>query len=343
MLGVLIINTGTPDAPRAPEVRRFLARFLSDQRVVELPRLLWQPLLRGVILPVRGPRSARNYRKIWMAGGSPLAVYSRDLAAAVQALLEATLGEGNVRVLDAYLYSDPDVAAGFELLREQGADEVVVLPLYPQCSGTTTGAAYDQVGAALRGWRDLPTLRVIGNYHDDAGYIGALAASVRAHWERHGRSPHLLMSFHGIPVRCVTNGDPYEAHCQRTARLLADALGLVAGEWTISFQSRFGSEKWLGPATDQVLAELPGRGVRELAVLCPGFGVDCLETLEEIAIGGAEIFEHAGGTRYEYVPALNAGPLHAAAVARLVLAGASDSQAATLQPDGNQPGASQAG
>ena len=338
MLGVLIINTGTPDAPRAPEVRRFLARFLSDQRVVELPRLLWQPLLRFVILPVRGPRSARNYQKIWMAGGSPLAVYSRELAGAVQVLLESTLGEGNVRVLDAYLYSDPDVGAGFELLREQGADEVVVLPLYPQCSGTTTGAAYDQVGTALHGWRDLPTLRVIGNYHADPGYIGALAASVREHWAKHGRSAHLLMSFHGIPVRCVTKGDPYEAHCQRTARLLADALGLATDEWTLSFQSRFGSEKWLGPATDQMLAELPARGVRELAVLCPGFGVDCLETLEEIAIGGAEIFGHAGGTRYEYVPALNARADHAAALAQLVLAGSG-----TSQMGANKPGAGGSG
>ena len=322
MLGVLIVNTGTPDAPRAPEVRRFLARFLSDQRVVELPRLLWQPLLRGVILPVRGPRSARNYQKIWLPGGSPLAVYSRELAAALQSSLEGRLGPGSVRVLDAYLYSDPDVAAAFAQLRELGADEIVVLPLYPQCSGTTTGAVYDQVGAALRGWRDLPTLRLLGHYHDDAGYIGALAATVREHWASHGRAAHLLMSFHGIPVRCVAKGDPYERHCQRSAQLLADALGLAAGDWTLSFQSRFGSEKWLGPATDQTLAELPARGVRELAVLCPGFGVDCLETLEEIAIGGAEIFAHAGGTRFEYVPALNGRADHAAALARLVLAGA---------------------
>jgi ferrochelatase len=319
MLGVLLVNTGTPDAPRAPEVRRFLARFLSDPRVVELPRLLWQPLLRGVILPIRGPRSARNYEKVWMAGGSPLTVHTRALAAALQAALAASLGEDGVRVADGYLYSDPGLATSFARLRSEGATRLVVLPHYPQCSGTTTGAVYDQVGAILRSLRDLPDLRLVGDYHVDAGYIAALAASVREHWQQQGRRAHLVMSFHGIPVRCVRNGDPYEEQCHATARALAAALGLADDDWTISFQSRFGSEKWLGPATDSTLAELPARGVRELCVMCPGFGVDCLETLEEIAIGGQEIFMHAGGTRFSYVPALNSRADHAAALARIVL------------------------
>jgi ferrochelatase len=319
MLGVLIVNTGTPDAPRAPEVRRFLARFLSDQRVVELPWLLWQPLLRFVILPVRGPRSARNYQKVWLPGGSPLTVYTRELACALQGALAARLGPEGVRVQDAYLYSDPGVAAGFAQLRAAGCRRFVFLPHYPQCSGTTTGAVYDQVGAAMHGWRALPDFRLIGDYHVDPGYIGALAASVREHWQAEGRRAHLLMSFHGIPVRCVQKGDPYESQCHATAKALAAALDLGAHEWTISFQSRFGSEKWLGPATDATLAELPGRGVRDLDVICPGFSVDCLETLEEIAIGGQEIFRHAGGQRFGYVPALNGRADHAEALARVVL------------------------
>lgn len=318
MLGVLLVNTGTPDAPRAPQVRRFLARFLSDQRVVELPRLLWQPLLRLVILPVRGPRSARNYQKVWLPGGSPLTVHTRALVGALRQALAAL--PGGVLVQDAYLYSNPGVAAGLAQLRAAGATRLVVLPHYPQCSGTTTGAVFDQVGAALRAWRALPDCRVIGDYHRDAGYIGALAASVREHWQAAGRRSHLLMSFHGIPVRCVQKGDPYEAQCQATAAALAAALELAPSDWTLSFQSRFGSEKWLGPATDATLAALPGRGVRELAVVCPGFGVDCLETLEEIVIGGQEAFRHAGGTAFGYVPALNGRADHAAALARIVLA-----------------------
>jgi ferrochelatase len=332
MLGVLLVNTGTPDAPRAPQVRRFLARFLSDQRVVELPRVLWQPLLRCVILPVRGPRSARNYQKVWLPDGSPLTVYTRLLAAALQQALAARLGPEGVRVQDAYLYSDPGVAAGFARLRAAGCRRFVFLPHYPQCSGTTTGAVYDQVGAAMHGWRALPDFRLIGDYHVDAGYIGALAASVREHWQAAGRRAHLLMSFHGIPVRCVQKGDPYEAQCQATARALAAVLGLGEADWTISFQSRFGSEKWLAPATDATLAELPARGVRELTVVCPGFSVDCLETLEEIAIGGQEIFRHAGGTAFGYVPALNDRADHAEALARIVL-GAPVAVAAA--PDGN--------
>jgi ferrochelatase len=319
MLGVLVVNTGTPDAPRAPEVRRFLARFLSDRRVVELPWLLWQPLLRLVILPLRGPRSARNYRKVWLPEGSPLTVHTRALVAALQQALAAQLGENGVRVHDAYLYSEPGLAAGLAQLQAAGATRLVVLPHYPQCSGTTTGAVFDQLGASFRRWRALPDCRVIGDYHIDAGYLGALAASVRARWQEQGRTTHLLMSFHGLPVRCVQRGDPYERQCHATAQALATTLGLGAGDWTISFQSRFGSQQWLAPATDATLAALPARGVRDLTVICPGFAVDCLETLEEIAIGGQEVFRHAGGEQFGYVPALNGRGDHAAALARLVL------------------------
>ena len=321
MLGVLLVNTGTPEAPHAREVRRFLTRFLSDPRVVELPQLFWRPLLQGLVLPLRAPRSARKYRRIWMDDGSPLEVFSKRLRHALELELEAQL-PGTVTLESAFLYSEPTVDAGMQGLRAAGAQRIVVLPLFPQGSGATTGAVFDQVGASLRVWRALPELHLVGNYHDDAGYIGALANSVREHWQKHGRTAQLLMSFHGIPQRCITRGDAYERQCQQTARLLAAALELSALEWSLSFQSRFGKARWLGPSTDQVLADLPSRGVRTLTVICPGFAVDCLETLEEIALMGREIYLHAGGTQFQYVPALNDRGDHARALAQRVLAGA---------------------
>jgi ferrochelatase len=323
MLGIVTVNTGTPDAPRAREVSRFLSRFLADPRVVELPRALWLPLLRGVILPLRSPRSARNYRRVWMDGGSPLAVHSRRLRLALELELEARL-PGAVLVESAFLYSEPFLPATLRKLRDAGARRIVVLPLFPQASGTTTGPVYDQVGAALRDWRALPDLQLIADYHDDAAYIDALANSVREHWQQHGRTAHLLMSFHGIPQRCVDRGDRYADQSRATAARLAAALELGASEWTLTFQSRFGKAQWLTPATDRVLAEFPGRGVRSLTVICPGFAVDCLETLEEIAIGGREIYLHAGGEQFQYVPALNDRGDHARALARLVLASAGE-------------------
>ena len=317
--GVLLVNTGTPTAPRAPEVRRFLRRFLADPRVVELPRLFWLPLLNGVILPLRGPRSARNYQRIWTEAGSPLAVYGMQLCDALANELQRT--EPDRWLVDvAYLYAEPNVPAQLAAMRAAGARRLIVLPMYPQCSGTTTGAVFDQVSDVTRRWRALPELRLIGDYHDDAHYIAALAASVREHWERRGRDAHLLMSFHGIPQALVRKGDDYERQCHATGALLAAALGLSRSEWSLSFQSRFGAAKWLGPATDDRLEELAASGTRRLVVMCPGFAVDCLETLEEIAIGGREIFMHAGGTDYDYIPALNGRADHAAALARLIRA-----------------------
>jgi protoporphyrin/coproporphyrin ferrochelatase len=321
MLGVMTVNTGTPDAPRAREVRRFLNRFLSDPRVVELPAVLWAPLLHGLIAPLRAPRSARLYRRVWMDDGSPLAVYSRRLHHALELELEAQL-PGAVAVESAFLYSAPYVDAALRRLQSAGARRIVVLPLFPQASGTTTGAVFDQVGSSLRGWRALPDLHLIGDYHDDAGYIGALADSVREHWQQHGRTPHLLMSFHGIPQRCIERGDAYEQHCRHTASLLASALELSATEWSVSFQSRFGKARWLSPATDRVLAELPGRGVRSLTVICPGFALDCLETLEEIAHTGRARYLQAGGMQFQYVPALNDRGDHARSLAQRVLGAA---------------------
>ena len=321
MLGVLTVNTGTPTAPQAREVRRFLGRFLADPRVVELPRLLWAPLLHALVLPLRAPRSARKYRRIWMDDGSPLAVHSRRLQHALELELEAQL-PGAVAVESAFLYSEPLLEAALQRLRSAGVRRLLVLPLFPQASGTTTGAVFDRVGATLRQWRALPDLQLISDYHDDAGYIGALANSVREHWQQHGRTAHLLMSFHGIPQRCVQRGDAYEDQCRHTASLLAAALELSPAAWSLSFQSRFGGARWLGPATDRVLAELPSRGVRSLSVICPGFAVDCLETLEEIALEGRAGYLKAGGEQFQYVPALNDRGDHARALAQRVLGAA---------------------
>jgi protoporphyrin/coproporphyrin ferrochelatase len=321
MLGVVTVNTGTPDAPRPREVRRFLRRFLADPRVVELPRLLWLPLLHALILPLRAPVSARNYRRVWMDGGSPLAVHSQRLRQALELELDAGRG-GEVAIESAFLYSDPSLATALNKLRSAGAQRIVVLPLYPQASGATTGAVYDQTGAVLRGWRALPDLHLIGDYHADAGYISALANSVREHWQQNGRTARLLISFHGIPQRCVDRGDAYAEQCRVTAEQLAAALELGADDWLLGFQSRFGKARWLAPATNKLLSELPANGVRSLTVICPGFAVDCLETLEEIAIRGREIFLHAGGAQFQYVPALNDRGDHARALARLVLANA---------------------
>lgn len=316
--GILLVNTGTPTAPEAGAVRRFLRPFLSDPRVVELPRALWLPLLNGVILPLRSPRSAANYRKVWLPGGSPLSVYNTALAGALQQEF-TQLAPGQHVVAAAYLYSKPGVAAALQQLLAEACTRIVVLPLYPQYSGTTTAAVYDQIGAAVRGLRALPELRLLRDYHVHPLYISALAASVRAHWEQHGRGEHLLLSFHGIPVRCVQRGDPYEAQCRATAAALARTLDLGDAQWSLAFQSRFGKARWLEPATDVTLRRLGERGVQQLDVICPGFAVDCLETLEEIAIGGQEILHEAGGGSLRYIAALNATPAHARALAQIAL------------------------
>jgi protoporphyrin/coproporphyrin ferrochelatase len=319
MLGILLTNIGTPAAPRAREVRRFLRHFLRDQRVVELPRLAWYPILYGLVLPLRGPKSARAYQRIWMNEGSPHAVYTERLRIALARELEARQ-PGQTRVEAAFLYGGQSVAQALERLRAAGARRIVVLPLFPQTSGTTTGAAYDEIARCLSAERDLPEVQLIPGYATHADYIGALVASIQEHWQQQGGKSHLLMSFHGVPIRCVTRGDPYETQCRATAALLASALQLTAEQWTISFQSRFGAERWLEPATFTTLTRLASSGTRAVTVCCPGFSVDCLETLEEIAIGARELYLHAGGERFDYVMALNDRPDHARALAELLLA-----------------------
>jgi len=316
-LGILLVNSGTPQAPEAGAVRAFLRRFLADPRVVELPRPLWLPLLYGVVLPWRPARVARKYRLIWSACGSPL----RELTERLRSELASVLAQRMLAPLSVevgMLYSEPDVSQALRRLRDAGAQRLLVLPLFPQYCGATTGAVHDHVAAELRRWRALPDLQLIADYHDHPGYLEALRESVSAHWDAHGRTSHLLISFHGVPERYCRQGDPYAERCQASARLLADELLLREGEWSVSFQSRFGTAQWLKPYTRTVLEAMPARGVREVTVVCPGFAVDCLETLEEIDIENRATFMRAGGQRYEYVPALNARVSHAQCLADLI-------------------------
>jgi protoporphyrin/coproporphyrin ferrochelatase len=316
-IGVLLVNTGTPASPTPREVRRFLRRFLSDPRVIELPRALWLPILYGVVLTLRPPRTARKYRQIWTPEGSPLAVRSEALRAALAVTL-AQRALAPMSVEHAMLYSQPSVRDSLRRLRESGLQRLVVLPLFPQYSGTTTGAVYDQVTAELSTWRSLPEVRFISDYHDHPGYIEALRASVAQHQQQQGRTRRLLLSFHGIPAEYTKRGDPYFARCQRTARLLADELMLADDAWQVSFQSRLGRARWLEPYTSVVLANLPRTGIDSVTVICPGFAVDCLETLEEIEIENRAVFLDAGGQTYHYVPALNESSAHAHFLAELI-------------------------
>ena len=303
---VVLVNLGTPAAPTPAAVRRYLGEFLADRRVVALPRWLWLPLLHGVILPLRAPKVAPKYAAVWMDGGSPLAVHTRALAAALQAQLP------RYRVVGAMRYGEPALSGVLERLRGDGIGRALVLPLYPQYSTTTTAAVGDVVGRA----RGL-ALRMVEDYHGDAGWVAAVAGSIRAHRAAHGAGTHLLFSFHGLPQRVADAGDPYPRQCEASAAAIAAALGLAPEQWSLSYQSRFGRDRWLEPATDATLAALAARGVREVDVVAPGFAADCLETLEEIAMMLAEDFAGRGGT-LRYIPCLNGSPGHAAALAGIV-------------------------
>jgi len=305
---LLLTNLGTPQAPTSKEIRRYLAEFLSDSRVVQIPRLVWWPLLHGVILPLRSGRVARKYAHIWMEGGSPLAVHMRHLAAQVQALMP------EITVLDAMRYGQPALAQRLRELPSMGVSRVLVLPLYPQYSTTTTASVEDMVGhltpAGVRA-------DIVTDYAADPGWVNAIADSIRAHWQAHGRGRVLLFSFHGIPQRLADGGDPYPQRCQASAEAIAQALGLSPDAWQLSYQSRFGREPWLVPATDATLRALGANGVGSVDVVCPGFAVDCLETLEEIAINNAALFRASGGDTLAYIPCLNASPAHAEVLADL--------------------------
>jgi protoporphyrin/coproporphyrin ferrochelatase len=316
--GVLLVNLGTPGAPDAKAVRRYLAEFLSDPRIVETPRWLWRPILHGVILRIRPSRSSALYRKIWTEAGSPLMTGTAALADALQASIRAAR-PGPVLVRFAMRYGTPTIGSALRELAAAGARRLIVLPLFPQYSATTTASVLDAVGAELKTWRWVPDFRFVADYHAEPKYIEALAASIEAYWQRHGRGEKLVLSFHGIPQRYVKNGDPYFCQCQATARALRERLDLRDGDLLVSFQSRVGREAWLAPYTDRVLAELPSQGVKHVQVVCPGFAVDCLETLEEIAITNRERYLAAGGERFDYIPCLNASERHVAALTDLIV------------------------
>lgn len=316
-LGVLLVNLGTPDEPKPAAVRRYLSQFLSDPRVVELPRFVWWFILNGVILRVRPARSAAAYAKIWTEQGSPLLLHSEELAQSLTAELPARLG-GAVHVELAMSYGKPSIDAALDKLHARHARRLLVLPMYPQYSNTTTGSVFAAVTETLARRRWIPEFRFINHYHDDDGFIEALAASVRDHWEQQGRGERLLFSFHGVPLRTLLSGDPYHCHCQKTARLVAGKLGLEDDAWYVSFQSRVGREEWLTPYTDKTLEAWGREGVGDIDVICPAFSVDCLETLEEIAMEGAEQLSEAGGGILRYIPCLNSRDDHVKCLTHLI-------------------------
>ncbi|MFC3110273.1 ferrochelatase [Undibacterium arcticum] len=310
---VVLVNLGTPDAPTAAAVRRYLKQFLSDPRVVEIPKLLWWFILNCLILPIRSSKSAEKYAAIWTREGSPLKVHTVKQAT----LLRGYLGERGhaLRVVYAMRYGSPSLPTVLDQLKTDGCERILILPAYPQYSATTTASIYDAVFSHYAQVRNVPELRFAKHYHDHDGYIDALKVSVLTHWQQNGRPERLVMSFHGVPKRTLELGDPYHCECYKTARLLATALGLSQDQYVVSFQSRFGKAEWLQPYTASTLRQLAQQGVRRVDVICPGFTSDCLETLEEIAIEAKQDFLHAGGQEFHYIACLNETPewLHALA------------------------------
>lgn len=309
--GVLLVNLGTPDAATPAAVRRFLSEFLHDKRVVSLTRWLWCPILHGVILPIRSPKVAKLYQSVWMDQGSPLLVYSQRQVAKLQDKLQMPVALGMT-------YGNPSLKSGIEALMAQGVEEVIVLPLYPQYSGTTTAAVSDGLTKAFKQLPVIPGYRFIRDYYGHPSYVKALAESVRKHWRENGQGDHLVCSFHGIPKRLADQGDIYPQHCEQTTELLAQELGLSADKITMTYQSRFGREEWLKPYTDETLEELPKQGIKKLDIMAPAFSVDCLETLEEISDQCKETFIEAGGEAFSYIKCLNDNDEHIQMMAELV-------------------------
>ena len=321
---ILLINLGTPESPTPQAVRRYLRQFLSDPRVIEIPRALWLPILHVFVLNTRPKQSARKYASIWYPEGSPLKVHTQRQAGALGAVFAS-----QARVEFAMRYGAPSIPDTLARLKSEGCERVLALPLYPQYAASSTESALDQVAEFLRGTRDGPEIRTVKEFHDYPAYVDALAALVREHWRRSGRPDKLLMSFHGLPRYTLERGDPYHGQCQRTARLLAERLELTEGQWQATFQSRFGRTKWIEPYTAPTLSDYGRQGVRRVDVVCPGFVADCLETLEEIGIEGRKIFLDSGGKEFNLLPCLNERPDWIQALAELArqrLAGWSDAR-----------------
>lgn len=312
--GILLTNTGTPDDPNPQAVRRFLAQFLSDRRVIDYPRWWWLPILHGIILRTRPRRSARLYQRLWTEDGSPLLLTSLRLAQKVESALQEETGS-QISVTVGMRYGNPSISTALSDLRKSGMRRLIVLPLFPQYSSTTTGSTLDALFEEVQAWPWLPALSVIPDYHDHPAYIHALVERIHQNWDT---SSPLLFSFHGIPKRYLESGDPYEKHCQRTATLVADQLHLEAEEWSLAYQSRFGPEEWLKPYTDELLGQYGQQGMDKISVVCPGFAVDCLETIDEIGLEGAFTFQRAGGGALNYIPALNDTSAHVKALSEII-------------------------
>jgi ferrochelatase len=324
-IGILLVNLGTPDAPTPAAVRRYLAQFLADPRVVEIPPWVWRPLLHGVILNTRPRKSAERYRAIWTKDGSPLLAHSLRQRTLVlgylgQRLKRAGLPADLCPVEIGMRYGNPSIGAALDKLMAAQCEKILVLPLYPQYAASTTASAFDAVSAHLAHVRRVPGLRFLESFHADEGYIQALAQNVNDYWTKHGRPAKLVLSFHGVPRRTLDLGDPYHCFCHATARLLVRELGLVPAQWTLAFQSRFGRAQWLTPYTSDVLAALAKDGAGRVDVFCPGFVTDCLETLEEIGLEGQELFRKAGGKEFHVIPCLNEHPRWISALADIAFA-----------------------
>jgi ferrochelatase len=316
--GVLIVNLGTPDAPTAPALRKYLAEFLWDPRVVEIPRLLWWLILQGVILRVRPSKSAVAYKRVWTDKGSPLLVGSVGITEKVESFLAAN--REVVAVELGMRYGNPSLASALEQLRSKRVDKIIVLPLYPQYAAASTGTVFDEIAAVLKKWRYIPELSFISDYHLDEGYLEALCEQVSSFRRQQGSSEMLLFSYHGLPDRSRRQGDPYYDQCVATTEQLVKRLGLKESEWKIAFQSRFGREEWLKPYCSDILQQLVVEGVSSVDVICPGFAVDCLETLDEIAMEYKSLFMAAGGKQFRYIPALNESDEHVALLSKIVCA-----------------------
>jgi len=316
-VGVILVNLGTPDEPTAPAIRRYLREFLSDPRVIEIPKVLWWPILNGPILLARPRKLVPRYKSVWMEGGSPLMVYTQRQTEGLRTLF-AQRGLA-IEVETGMRYGEPSIKNAMLRLRERGCEHLLVVPLYPQYASSTTATVVDEVARVASHMRDQPALRFIKRFHTDPAFIRPLGDKIAAFWHKHGKPQKLVMSFHGLPRQCVDMGDPYCRDCYETARALAQYLGLSDDAYQVTFQSRFGPAKWLEPYTEPTLQKLAQQGVTEIDVVCPGFLADCLETLEEIQVEVCETFMHAGGKRFRYIPALNDDHAWVASLADMVL------------------------
>jgi len=323
--GILLTNLGTPQAPTPAALRRFLGEFLSDHRVVELPRFLWLAILHGVILRIRPKESAKNYASIWGQNGSPLLTISKQQHNAFEKLIQEALSQhqqesnAEVHVALGMRYGNPSIPDALEQLRQAQCENLIVLPLYPQYAGATTGSTFDAVANTLKKWRWVPQLHFVNHYHDHPDFINACVEQIQDYWTAHGSTEKLILSYHGVPEKQLLQGDPYHCQCHKTTRLIAQQLGIAPENILTTFQSRFGKAKWLEPYTDATLTSLAQTGTQSISVFCPGFSADCLETLEEIAVENKNYFLENGGQRFEYIPCLNDNKSHIQALASKIM------------------------